>query len=50
MSPMVQRGADHALSGMVDAGLGVRPLADPQRLLDQLVQHLAGRVGLGGRW
>ncbi|GAB3797475.1 hypothetical protein GCM10027605_07510 [Micromonospora zhanjiangensis] len=41
--------ADHALAGPVDTGLGVRPLADPQRLLHQLVQQPAGGVHLGRR-
>ncbi len=45
----LERGGDDALPGLVDAGLGVRPLADPQRLLHQLVQQPAGGVGLGGR-
>ena len=44
----VDGGGDHALAGPVDAGLGVRPLADPQRLLHQLVQQPAGGVGPGG--
>ena len=44
----VERRADHALPGPVDAGLGVHPLADPQRLLDQLVQQPAGGAVLGG--
>ena len=44
LAASVQRGGDHALPGAVDAGLGVHPLADPQRLLHQLVQQPAGRV------
>ncbi len=36
-------------AGSVDAGLGMRPLADPQRLLEQVVKQPSGRAGvLGG--
>ena len=34
-------------AGLVDAGVGVRALADAQRRLGQVVQHRADRAGLG---
>ena len=37
----------HVLSGPVDAGLGVRPLAHAQGLLHQVVQEPAGRITFG---
>ena len=45
----VQCGGDDAAPGPVDAGLGVHPLADPQRLLHQLVQVPAGGLVLGSQ-
>ena len=38
---LVERGADHGGRGAVDVGLGVRALADPQRLLEEHVERRA---------
>ena len=43
---LLQADADQRLAGPVDAGLGVGPLADPQRLLEQVVEQPAGGVQL----
>jgi hypothetical protein len=45
----VQRRAHHVLPGAIDAGLGVRALADAQRLLHQLVQQPTDALRLDGR-
>ncbi len=37
---------DQRAAGLVDRGLGAGPLADPQRVLDELVQDAAGGAGL----
>ncbi len=42
-------GADDALTGLVDAGLRVHALANPQRLLHQLMQQAASGVPLARR-
>ena len=46
---LLQAEGDQRLPGPVDAGLAVRPLADPQRLLEQVVQQPARGVQLLAR-
>ena len=43
---LVQADGDEGPAGAVDAGLGVGPLADPQGLLDQVVEQPAGAAGV----